>query len=229
MSIEVIAKWPLAGLSVNQNYEQRDRLEAAAGVEADTGFGGGYYMMSWFADSREHAEVIAAKVKRAAPSIVKVEIIGLGPRAIRQRMSSKENPISQHSINVAVGVGLLALGGYALYKLAAPAQAATQTGQAINFDPNDANTVTPVAVGDTVTFSMPLEAGQSYQVVMTGDSTLSNTPTKQSITSSGESDTYSVVAAGSTTVSYQLYDASDNLVSTTDFKLAATGPVTPTV
>jgi len=140
----------------------------------------------------------------------------------------KPNPITT---DVVVGVGLFALGAYALYRLSSVVHtqsSSTTTGPAVSVTPDDANKVTSVTVGGTVTFSLPQTAGESWQSVMSGTAILSATPATQT-SSSGVSETYTVVAPGSATVAYQLLDASGNPSGAPlDFQLT-TGAVTPIV
>lgn len=143
-----------------------------------------------------------------------------------------ENPRMSNPLigDLVVGVGLLALGAYALYKLSSVVHlpSSSTAGQAIGFTPADVNTLTPVAIGDSVTFSLPQSAGQTWQAVMSGDAILSSTPTTQT-SSSGVSETYTVVGAGQATVAYQLMDASGNPSGTPlDFELT-TASATPSV
>jgi hypothetical protein len=121
--------------------------------------------------------------------------------------SAKENPISPKTRTL-LGVGLLAGAGVAAYTLLSSKPAAAALGP-IGIDPAMAGQTIPVSVGQTVTFSLPLAAGQSWQATLTDPSNVLGTgaPTTQT-TSSGESDTYLVAAAGTAQVSYQLFNGS---------------------
>jgi hypothetical protein len=137
-----------------------------------------------------------------------------------RRRRRRSNPIDTHTRDILIGTALLGVGGVALYAMS---QSMSTGGgsNAVSFTPADANTTTPVKVGNTVTFSLPLSSGQSWQAVVSGDSILSATPTTQT-SSTGQSDTYTVIAAGSAQVGYQLFDSSNNPVgSPLDFQLTA--------
>jgi hypothetical protein len=109
-----------------------------------------------------------------------------------------------------LGVGLLTSAGVATYMLLNAKPAAAATPGPIGIDSSMANgTPIPVSVGQTVTFSLPLAAGQSWQAALTDPSNVlgTGTPTTQT-TSSGESDTFLVAAAGTVQIGYQLYNDS---------------------
>lgn len=138
-----------------------------------------------------------------------------------RRRRRRSNPIDSGTRDILIGVALLGVGGVALYAMSG-AMAPAGSPNNVGFTPADANTTTPVKVGNTCTFTLPLSSGQSWQAVMSGDSVLSSTPTSSQTTSTAQIDVYTVVAAGSAQIGYQLYDSSNNAVGTPlDFQLTA--------
>lgn len=98
------------------------------------------------------------------------------------------------SIMVATAVGIAAL------FLTQKASASSTTTTLYSLDPAMTGGTTHVKVGDKIMVSLPT-TGETWSAIDTGDSVLSAATTQAS--SSGESDTYTVQAAGTTVLTYR--------------------------